>query len=102
MDNTTIDILTKARHLVREPKWWIQYAGAQTQSGEKVHCFDLKAHCFCMTGAISRAAHDLGYTGWTTEPRVFKAMTEALKIEGFEVAMFRWNDMPERTAESVR
>ena len=34
MDNTTIDILTKARHLVREPKWWIQgNLLPRTQSG---------------------------------------------------------------------
>ena len=101
MNNTTIDILTKARHLVREPKWWIQYAGAETLSGGKVHCFDLKAHCFCMTGAISRAAHDLGCDSWSNEPEVYKAMTESLKIEGREVAMFRWNDMPERTHNEV-
>ena len=101
MDNTTIDILTKARHLVREPKWWVQGLAAQTKSGRRVHCFDPKAHCFCMTGAVSRAAHDLGYVGWTTEPAVFKAMTEALKIEGREVAVFTWNDMPERTHNEV-
>ena len=32
---------------------------------------------------------------------VFKAMTEALKIEGRGVAVFTWNDMPERTHEEV-
>ena len=104
MDDSTIEILTKARHLVREPKWWIQGNDAKTQNGVRVHCFDPKAHCFCMTGAISRAVHDLGYNGWTTEPRAFEAMTESLKIVGYEVAMFTmfmWNDMPERTHNEV-
>ena len=101
MDNEKIDILTKARHLVREPKWWIQGHAARTQSGERVHCFDLKAHAFCMTGAISRAAHDMGYVGWKTEPGVFKAMTESIKIEGQEAAMYQWNDMANRTHEEV-
>ena len=101
MDNTTIDILTKARHLVREPKWWGQDAAARTQSGKRVHCFDPKANSFCMTGAVARAAHDLGHVGWTTEPMAFKAMTESLKIDGRGVSVFRWNDMPERTHDEV-
>ena len=61
------------------------------RDGERVHCFDLEsARLLNDSGFIARATHDMGHVDFETEPALFTAMmTEAIRIEGHEVAMLQ-------------
>ena len=56
---TALDILTKARSLIADEKNWIKGDAARTASGKSRPVRAEDATCFCMAGALDRAAGDL-------------------------------------------
>lgn len=53
--------LTVALNLLDDPEKWTKNAGARTKHGSPIRCFSRNAACFCLSGAIIRAAWQNGY-----------------------------------------
>lgn len=52
------DVLTKAREILRSPECWTQGSWAEIRENQSllVSTLDKKANCFCLGGALARAA----------------------------------------------
>ena len=107
---TKLEVLKKARELVQAG--WTQEQDACGSAGEKVAFSSPEAKCFCATGAISRAAYELGGWSKTDETRI-AAFTRSddrhiaglaygeltTELNGEEP--YEWNDEDGRTREQV-
>jgi hypothetical protein len=52
----TITVLRSARAIIAFPSRWCRHSGAQTRWGESVESSNPRAVCWCVLGAIGRAA----------------------------------------------
>lgn len=59
MSKQALEILEKARNLIRLKSGWTQHEMARNANGEKVFSNDKTATCFCSIGAINAAAGNM-------------------------------------------
>jgi hypothetical protein len=60
---TAVDILRQARQLLAKPNGWTKGWAAQAEDGTVVGVRDKSASKFCASGAVIRAAYELGVDG---------------------------------------
>lgn len=71
-NDTMSQVLRAARALIENPEKWIKGAEAQDAEGRRVTPNDVRAVCWCVTGAIERAlGSDDEYRPMITAARVF-------------------------------
>ena len=88
-----INVLTKARELISTPEQWAKKHQATTADGVQVPWNSDEATCFCMMGAINRAALDLkADSSWYVMNLVEDVIDNTLPI---------FNDRPTTTHEDV-
>lgn len=108
---TKLDVSRKARELL--VTGWAQAHAAKTERGDSTYLFGVDAKCFCLSGALSRAAFELG--GFALRqvgmPRPEYHRSEARRVAGAVYAdlqqelggaePYEWNDEPCRTQAEV-
>lgn len=52
-----VEVLRDARALIAKPEAWCKRYYARDKDGRQANAGDLKAVCWCMAGAVDRAAH---------------------------------------------
>ena len=109
------EVIVRARNWLSKPGQWIQGSSARTGRGSATYTTNENATCWCLTGAIHRAACEI--TGaeladrapTLTEGnreffRLYRGaiITVAKYIPDLDHAgVFVWNDRPNRTQEEV-
>lgn len=91
----TVAILKQARKLIQQG--WCQEAYARDANGNKVEAVDETAVCWCISGAILKAAG--GYQGRHGEDAERVVDYFAVVIGTIDVS--GWNDSPATTKEKV-
>lgn len=94
---TTVEILEKARGLIDTPDKWVQVGGQHVGTDECAHCAG---------NAIAAAC---GWQGddYAHKMKAARALADAAEIDAAAVradlmlAIYRWNDAPERTHAEV-
>ena len=93
------NILGRARQILATPAHWTQDAMARDAAGNPVHPQSPAAVCWCIGGALSRAAAELAGPGGTVD---LEALAQAEgRAEGdlrgwWPGGIAIWNDRPER------
>ena len=90
------EILTKARDILTPEGAWIQFYPALDVRGNSRDPEDRRASCWCLVGALERAAYDSSDPESDPEGAMF-ALQAALGRD----ALAAWNDAPSRTHEEV-
>jgi DnaJ-domain-containing protein 1 len=89
---TVADILRKAADLIEPEGAWTQGAFGRTPNGVGTSSADSDAVCWCVAGAINKAARDLDVLAVPAH-RLFERV-----IGGYN---FTWNDHHQRTQAEV-
>lgn len=91
----TITVLKKARALIK--KGWHQGWFATDAAGEEVSYTSTAAKCFCVAGAVYRAAGD------SLDPGACGAMDALTSVAPtrYKHSISQYNDAPRRTQEQV-
>ncbi len=94
---TTAEVLRKALALIDTPEKWTKVVIARNAHGKEVSHRSADAVCFCMDGALARAA-DLEISRGRYE---YEGATRAIRTATGEREYWLWNDAPERTHAEV-
>jgi hypothetical protein len=99
-DLTIADVLNRAADLLEKPGAWTQGWFARDAIGNKTPVDSRSATCFCVMGALQRAANA------THSDDVIIAAREILIANGARAKgplgrIANWNDAPERTQAEV-
>jgi hypothetical protein len=98
---TATEILESARALVSPPGTWIQKDIAKDAAGDGISAFNPDAVCFCMMGAIHRAAFDKGIKRFDpARADAIHALKFVVQGEGFS-SIPDFNDAKKRTQREV-
>ncbi len=96
-------VLQDARKLLTDPDHWTQGVDARTNEGISCSIFSKNARCFCLSGALYKAAlRDDGMI--TFDPALEHAMNRvraAISIKGFGANIPFFNDYNGRTHAEV-
>ena len=91
------EILTKARDILTPEGAWIQFYPALDVRGNSRDPEDRRARCWCLVGALERAAYDSS----DPEGAMLECAMFALQAALGRDALAAWNDAPSRTHEEV-
>lgn len=92
---TAADVLKAARELIAKPGGWMQQFYARDSLGNNANWDTPDAECFCLLGAMARAA------GTTDDPGLFRARDVVRGLIPFEHGIASWNDVCGRTQGEV-
>lgn len=87
-----VDVLERARYLLRDKKHWVQGADALDKQKQITDCRSDKAVCFCLDGALAKAAHDLKCTIYKDVYRLVSSYVGNINA---------FNDDPEMKHETI-
>src|SRR5687767_642166 len=105
MSSATVKCLERVRQLIEGPEAWIQ--GMWALSGfESVPPHDPNATCFCLRGAIERAAYDyIGTSALSFDEvywDIYHALDKQIQRQGWrQNSVIKYNDHPGRLQAEV-
>lgn len=90
---TALEVLQRARALIKKPENWTKHSYARTEDGDSVWWTNPNATCFCGLGAIRRASGNRHH---------LIAGAESLLCESIERCSFsKFNDDPKTEHKDV-
>lgn len=95
------EILSRARDIAASG--WTQGALARDERGRATEAYDVRAVCWCVEGAVTRASIDLFERGGVANEKIILAYSDALdrlSDAAGELVHF-WNDEPDRRVEEA-
>lgn len=89
---STVEILKGWRELIAAPDRWTKWEFARFKNGDPCHYENLHAQCFCVLGALGKAA---GHADFTVEAK--HKLYAALRITGNDgaISIAAFNDRDE-------
>ena len=94
---SALDVLTKTRELLSDPERWTKGSMAKNASGCTVRPDREDAVCFCLDGALTRAAGGSG-NGY---PEATRILEETVSERPWAFCYVDWNDDAARTHAEV-
>lgn len=92
---TVAEVLSRAADLIEPERAWTQGCEARDVDGvELVDYSGTDAICWCVGGAIWKAADDVGYKNPNVAMRFLESLLDVCNVP-------EWNDAPKRTQSEV-
>lgn len=95
-------IVERAAEIIKDPEHWTQGAYARTEPdryGDRAEITSKEACCFCMEGAIRRAAYELALSDYTPATIAFGDLV--VRGRGLLDNMVIYNDIEGRSHDDV-